>query len=235
MEQNVVLILAGGTGIRFGKDEPKQFARLANKSVIEHTLDRFEYHRDIHVIYIVSHPDYIDKTKKMIRQQQYNKVEKVLPGGKTRQESSWIGLEAIDKNVENVLIHDAVRPLVDKVIIDKILKKMDSYSAVTVAVPSSDTVIEIGNDSIIQNIPKRHLLRLVQTPQAFKLDLICQAHRMAKEKKIKNVSDDCSLVVQFGLADIFVIDGNVENIKITHPNDIQVAEEILRLKQSEDC
>jgi len=228
MKNNLTLILAGGSGIRFGNGVPKQFAKLTDKSVIEHTVDHFEYHPDIHSIIIVSHPDYVNKTKKIIRVKKYKKVRKILSGGQSRQDSSRIGLETIDESFENVLIHDAVRPLVDRETIDKILRKMDTFAAVTVAVPSSDTIIEINDGNIIQNIPNRHFLRKVQTPQAFKVKLIRQAHRLAKENNLKDASDDCSLVVHFGLADIFVVDGSYENIKITHPSDIRIAEDIIK-------
>lgn len=233
MAKNSAIILAGGSGSRFGGEEPKQFANLTGKPIIEHTLDLFEHHPDIHSIYIVSNSDFVYKCKTIVRNKKYGKVKKTLPGGETRQDSSCIGVEAVDEDVENVLIHDVVRPLVGEKLINQILNKMNSFSAVTVAVSSSDTIVEVNRDSIIQSVPERQGLMRVQTPQAFKLELIKKAHSLAKEKNIRGSSDDCSLIVHFGLADIFVIAGSTENLKITHPRDIIVAEQIIKLKNRE--
>lgn len=228
MKNNLVIILAGGSGSRIDNEVPKQFLELSGKTIIEHTIDKFEDHPAVHHIFIVTNGEFYDKTAEILRNSTYKKVVDVLKGGETRQESSRIGVTAAGaRDYENVLIHDAARPFVSKKIIDDLLKQLDTFSAVNLAVPSADTIIEIDDDNLIKNVPERTCLRRVQTPQAFKLDLIQKAHGLALEKGITNATDDCSLILEFKLAPVYVVEGSPLNIKITYPMDIQMAESIL--------
>ena len=229
--KNLVLILAGGSGSRIIGTLPKQFLTLAGKTILQHSIEKFENHSDIDHIFIVIHGDYLEKTKEIIHNSGYKKVVKILKGGETRQDSSRIGVTAAnpreyEAEYENVLIHDAARPFVSKAIIDNILSALETHSAVNVAVPSPDTIIEIDHDHYIKSVPDRTYLRRVQTPQAFKLDLIQKAHRLALENNITNATDDCSLILKFGLAPVYVVEGNEQNIKITYPQDLQLAKYI---------
>ncbi len=228
--KNLAIILAGGSGSRLKNEFPKQFLKLAGKSIIEHTIEKFENHPDIHAIHIVTNPLYYDKTIELIEKNSYKKVKKVLKGGKTRQESSYIGISAASDNFENVLIHDAVRPFLSSEIIDNIIKKLEKYDAIDVAIPSPDTIIRIDENNIIKDIPARKYLRRGQTPQAFKLKLIKKAHQLALKESFFNATDDCSLILKFQLSDIFVVNGSDYNIKITYPIDIHIADKIFQIK-----
>ncbi|MCX6583394.1 MAG: 2-C-methyl-D-erythritol 4-phosphate cytidylyltransferase [Candidatus Aminicenantes bacterium] len=228
MKKNLAIILAGGSGSRIDGALPKQFLLLEGKTILQHSIEKFENHPHIDHIFIVIHGDYIDRTREIVHGSGYKKVVKILKGGETRQDSSRIGVTAAHPgDYENVLIHDAARPFVSKEIIDNILSALDTHSAVNVAVPSPDTVIEIDVGNFIKNVPDRNYLRRVQTPQAFKLDLIQKAHRLALENKITDATDDCSLILKLNLAPVYVVEGSERNIKITYPLDLQLAKNIL--------
>jgi len=230
MKKNLAIILAGGSGSRIDNQIPKQFLTLAGKTILRHTIDRFENHPGIHHIFVVTNGEFYGKTREIIQNSRYKKVVNVLKGGETRQESSRIGVTAADPgDYENVLIHDAARPFVSKRIIDELLDQLKTYSAVNLAVPSPDTIIEIDDNNCIKKIPDRKNLRRVQTPQAFKLELMQKAHGLALEKGITNAGDDCSLILEFQLAPIFVVEGSPLNIKITYPIDLEIAEKILEM------
>ncbi len=228
MKKNLAILLAGGSGNRLKGEVPKQFLELAGKLVIEHTIEKFECHPQIDSIFVVTIPEFFDNTVTIIEKMGCQKVEKVLKGGKTRQGSSYIGVTAAGEDHENVLIHDAVRPFVSRELIDELVSKLDSYPAVVTAVPSSDTVVRIDEENRVREIPDRDFLRRVQTPQAFKLYLVRKAHKLALENHFENASDDCSLVLRFRLAEVYVVPGSPTNIKITYPLDLILAEQIVR-------
>ncbi|HLP44446.1 MAG TPA: 2-C-methyl-D-erythritol 4-phosphate cytidylyltransferase [Candidatus Kapabacteria bacterium] len=229
--KNLALILAGGSGKRIDGVVPKQFLLLDGQTILQHSIDKFENHPCIDQIFIVIHGDFLDRTKEIVRGSGYRKVVKILKGGETRQDSSRIGVTAANPGeYQNVLIHDAARPFVSKTIIDNTLAALETHSAVNVAIPSSDTIIEINHDHYIKSVPDRTYLRRVQTPQAFKLDLIQKAHCLALENNITNATDDCSLILKLDLAPIYVVEGSERNIKITYPLDLQFAQNILALE-----
>ncbi|MCP4216884.1 MAG: NTP transferase domain-containing protein, partial [bacterium] len=150
MKKNLVLILAGGSGSRIAGQLPKQFLPLDGKPILLHTIDRFQKHPSIHHIIIVTNGEFLQNTEDILDRQRntagtaYNKVMRVLTGGKTRQDSSRIGVMAADPEIYgNILIHDAARPFISKKIIDDILEKLETYSAVNLAIPSADTILEI--------------------------------------------------------------------------------------------
>ncbi|MCP5103909.1 MAG: 2-C-methyl-D-erythritol 4-phosphate cytidylyltransferase [bacterium] len=231
MKKNLVLILAGGSGSRIDIELPKQFFSLGGKTILRRTIEKFETHPLIHHIFIVTNGEYINKTEEIVRESGFQKVVKIVKGGAVRQDSSRIGVMAAQSGgYENVLIHDAARPFIPRQIIDDIVEKLETYSAVNVAVPSPDTVIEIDDHNLIKSVPDRNYLRRVQTPQAFKLDLITKAHRLAPEHKITAATDDCSLILKLDLAPVYVVEGSPLNIKITYPIDLQMAEKILELE-----
>jgi 2-C-methyl-D-erythritol 4-phosphate cytidylyltransferase len=228
MKKNLAIILAGGTSSRIDGDLPKQFFTLAGKTILQHSIEKFEHHPCIDHIFLVIHEKFLNKAEEIVRKSGHKKVVKILPGGQTRQESSRIGVTAANPGeYENVLIHDAARPFVSKKNIDDIFAALNTYEAVNIAVPSPDTIIEINDKNLVKNIPDRKYLRRVQTPQGFKWDLIQKAHQLALEKGITNATDDCSLILTFKLADIYVVEGSEKNIKITYHWDLQIAEKMI--------
>ena len=224
---NIAIILSGGSGNRVGTELPKQFLEIGNKTIIEYSIEVFENHQDIDEIIIVSNPDYIQKTEDII-QNKYKKVLKIIEGGKTRQESSDIGVSSIEKNVKNVLIHDAARPFVSNELIDRLLNGLINNKAVVPAVQSSDTLIEKSDSNLVKSIPDRRVIQRVQTPQAFDYNIIKKAHKLAKTEKFSNATDDCSLILRSKLTDVLVVDGSINNIKITYSSDIIYAKELIK-------
>ena len=223
--KNVALILASGTGSRFGSDCPKQFVSIYDKCILQYTLERFQENDKIDDIYIVTNKEYVDTVEKL--SDKYSKVVKVVSGGKTRKDSSYNGISAIDYAECNVLIHDGVRPLVSDEIINNCIKELETKSAVCTVIDSTDTVYETDDDNRIVNIPKRKNIKRAQTPQCFKLSLIKEAHNLAKKDIGCEVTDDCGLIMMYGLSPIYTIKGSEQNIKITYPGDIEYAKKYL--------
>lgn len=228
--KNIAIILASGTGERTGLKIPKQFVKIAGKTVFEHTIDTFEKHPLIDEIIIVSNSNYIEQVKELIIKDDYKKITKILAGGKTRRESSYIGISSIKEENSKVIIHDAVRPFMHTSIIDKCLNALKEYKAVDVAIKSADTLIRINEKNIIEEIPDRTLYRKGQTPQAFDLKTIKSAHELANQEENISVTDDCGLILKFKLCEVYVIDGDEFNHKITYPIDIAIADKLFQMK-----
>lgn len=228
--KNIAIILASGKGERTGFSTPKQFIKIAGKTIIEHTLDTFERVKEIDEIIVVSHADYVNTIQNMIVKNNYKKISKILAGGKDRRESSYIGINAITEENAKVLIHDAVRPFVSDTIIKNCLQKLDKYHAVDVATASPDTIIESDDNNIIKSIPLRKYFKKGQTPQAFDLKTIKKAHELANKDSDVCVTDDCGLILKYNLCDVFIVDGDDFNHKITYPIDVAVADKLFQLK-----
>jgi len=233
--KNIAVILAGGIGSRFGLDIPKQFAKLAGKSIIEHTIEVFQRHNLIDEICIVSHEDWIWKIEELVNQNNFKKVKKILSGGEERKDSSLSAISAYEqseKNDVNLIFHDAVRPFVNNRIIDNCIESLKHYNAIDVAIPAVDTIIEVDN-KIIKNIPKRSDMMQGQTPQCFKLSTIKKAYEIAQDDKDFKPTDDCGVVKKYlPNEDIHIVNGSIDNIKITHAQDIFMADKLFQLKRT---
>lgn len=234
-DRNIAVILAGGVGSRFGLDIPKQFAKLAGKTIIEHTIEVFQRHPLIDEICVVVHPEWIWKVDELISANDFTKVKKVLSGGQERKDSSLSAISAYDSETEseqiNLIFHDAVRPFVSDKTIDKCIENLKHYNAIDVAIPATDTIIEV-EEHIITNIPDRSRMMQGQTPQCFRLETIKRAYELAAEDKEFKPTDDCGIVRKY-LPDeeIYVVNGDIGNIKITHAQDIFLADKLFQLKR----
>lgn len=233
MRRVYAVILASGTGERFGYHIPKQFIKVAGKTIVEHTIEAFEKNQHVNEIIIIVNPLYKSFMDEIILKNSYKKVCKVLNGGDTRRESSYIGISAIDDPKGKVLVHDAVRPFISDRIIEDCITALDKYQAVDVAIPSADTIIKIDNNSIITNIPQRKYMMRGQTPQAFHVELLTKAHSLAESDSQNEFTDDCGLILQYGLSEVYVVQGEERNIKITYPEDIFMADKLFQLKSAE--
>ncbi len=223
------IILASGIGERFLGNQPKQFTKLAGLPVIVHTLKVFEQNRHINNIIVVTNEDKIELVREYARQYSLKKVIKVVAGGKTRQESSFVGLNCCPINTDYVLIHDAVRPFVTHKIINDLCSAVVKHKAVDTAISSADTIIKVDEKNFIEEIPDRKFLRRGQTPQAFEYDLILNAHKQALKDGVYNASDDCRLVLRLDHP-VYVVGGDKQNIKITYPIDLHIADKLFQLK-----
>ena len=222
--KNIAIILASGTGERFGEKIPKQFYKFEGKTILEHSIDAFENNKNIDEIILVTNPKFRDLAEEILKNNDYKKVTKLLNGGKTRVESSYVGTSEAPEE-SNVLIHDAVRAFVTQKIIDDNIEALKKYEAVGTAIDTVDTIIQVDENNVITAIPPRKFLKRVQTPQSFRANLIKKAHEMALEDA--NFTDDCGLILRYNLAPIHIVDGDELNVKITHKNDLNVIKNML--------
>jgi len=224
------IILASGSGQRLGSEIPKQFLKILDKTILEYSIEAFDNSPEVDKIIIVSNPDYRNRINNILKQRNVKKPVTVVDGGKTRRDSSFNGISAIKNVNSKVLIHDAVRPLVSGKIISDCIKMLDNADAVNVAIPATDTIFKISNDNnckkIVQ-VPDRSLLMRAQTPQAFNFSIIKKAHDLANLDKEDTSTDDCGLIMKYTNSDVYIVDGDEKNLKITFPSDLKTAEILL--------
>ncbi len=225
------IILAGGSGERFGNEVPKQFKKIAGKTVIEHTLSIFDEDDLIDEIFIVVNPNFRYMMEEIVLKNSYKKVSKILNGGGTRQQSSKIGVFSISDEDSYVLIHDAVRPFVTHKIIREIVISLEKYESIDTCVSSADTIVRIDGEEIIE-VPDRKKLMLGQTPQGFRTTIIKKAYELY-EKDPFETTDDCSLILKYGLGKVGIVRGDRFNIKITYPEDMYFADKIFQVRSME--
>ena len=227
---NVAVVLAGGSGQRFGTALPKQFLSLAGKTVIEHSVSAFEKCAAIDEIAVVMHADYLPKMQEIINKNSWKKVRKLLPGGAERHFSTLAAINAYE-NADNVnlIFHDAARPAVSQRIINETVDALQAHSAVAVAVPATDTVFEVTEDGgFITDILVRKRLRCAQTPQAFYIGVIREAYRKALQDPQFQSTDDCGVLHKYcPEIPIFIVPGDTTNIKLTYPGDKALLERTL--------
>lgn len=232
-KRNIAVVLAGGMGTRMGMDVPKQLLKLGGRTVLEYSLDAFQMHSLIDEITLVASPHIEGEVRRILRKGRYDKVRRVLNGGKERSDSTRAALQAFgdisdhNANAVNLIFHDAVRPLVSQRIIDDVCAALQSQQAVAVAVSSRDTIFEVRGDSI-RAIPNRANLMCAQTPQAFRLSVIRRAYEGAMHDPHFVATDDCGVVLRYlPEVSIHIVPGDDRNIKMTYRNDIAVMESLL--------
>ena len=231
---NIAVILAGGSGSRFGRDLPKQFLKVAGKKVIEHTIDVFEHNDLIDEIAVVTQPEYIADVEQLVVNNHYRKVRKILVGGKERYHSSLSAINAYTEDTDNLIFHDAVRPLVNDRIINDCIEALKEYDAVDVAIPVADTIIQVDDTDCINAIPTRSLLRSGQTPQCFKRGVINRAYEIAMQDPNFVTTDDCGVVRKYlPETPVYVVKGEVFNMKITYKEDLFLVDKLFQLKSQE--
>lgn len=216
---NIAIILAGGFGLRFDKDIPKQFIKINDKPLLFYTLKVFESCNQIDKILVVVPEQFKIKTLDLIKKYGLKKIMNIIKGGQTRQESSYSALKYLeDKDATIVVIHDAVRPFVSEEIINSSIIVAKEYGAADVIVKITDTIVK-ARKGFITRIPDRKYLYHGQTPQTFKYSLIWKAHKKAKKDMYINASDDAQLILRLGYK-VKTIKGSYQNIKITHKTDL---------------
>ena len=217
------VILASGKGERMNCGFPKQFIEINGKTIVGRSIEAFEKNSRIDEIIVVSEPACIEKITEIVKKLGFKKVTKIVPGGMVRAESSSIGVGEVAENDAKILVHDAARPLVTQKIINDCITALDSCDAVNVAIKATDTIIE-ADSGMMKAATERSRMMQVQTPQGFRVSTIKKAHSMAKKDGFSGVTDDCGIVFRYGLSEIRIVEGDRTNIKITYPEDIQIAE-----------
>lgn len=228
MSKNCAIIVAGGKGKRMGKKINKQFLYIRNKPILYYTLKAFSDHSLIDDIIIAASSSEIDYIKREIVQK-YNlkKIKAVVEGGKERQDSVFNALKAVKKygDYDIVVIHDGARPFVDSYIIEQGIHYAGIYGSAACGVKPKDTIKMRDIEGYSINTLDRNILFSVQTPQCFNYNLIMKCH---EELKIDNVrvTDDTAVVENYGNK-VYLYEGSYNNIKITTPEDMIIAERIL--------
>jgi 2-C-methyl-D-erythritol 4-phosphate cytidylyltransferase len=226
--RTVAVVLAGGTGQRFGSGKPKQLHLLAGRPLLEHSVAAFQAAPGIDAILLVLAPGFAQLARSQFGTARYSKVVDVIEGGSARADSTRCAIAALGAGDCNVLLHDAARPLVDQRIIAGCVTALQTCLAVGVVVPSPDTIVVVS-DGVMTEMPSRESLRRCQTPQGFRLSVLRAAHELAlADPANAAATDDCGVVLRYRPdVAIRVVPGSERNIKITYPADLDVAEALL--------
>ncbi len=230
----VAILLAGGSGQRFGADRPKQFVRIGERTVLEHSLAAFEQSPHIDAVVVVSHPHHLDEVRELLPSSQHPKLLAVVAGGAERQDSTLNALRALEQVADapleqlRILIHDAVRPAVSQTIIERVCTALHTHQAANLVVPVTDTLLEINDNGTTAAMPSRARFRRVQTPQGFHASTLQHAYDVALTDPNFQATDDCGVVFRYlPEVQIALVEGEQRNIKLTYPEDLHVLHHLL--------
>lgn len=220
------IILAAGVGKRMGAATNKQLLLLDNKPIIVHTLQVFEDCRAVDGVYlVVNQKDLPAVQEEILETYRFNKVMKLVIGGRLRQDSVKNGLEAIEHPCDIVIIHDGARPFITPSFIEKGIFLMEMFDAIIPAIPVKDTIKVVSKEGFVIKTLERDSLWHVQTPQTFKFDMISKAYKDGISKKLYGYDD--ATFLEYSGKKVKVIEGSSYNIKITTPEDLLTARGIL--------
>ena len=222
------IIVAAGAGRRIGGVSPKTYLPIAGRPLILRTLDRvFSCQSVTEVVLVVSAAD-IERCRHLLEADSSlkNRPYVIEVGGATRQQSVRHGLQRVNAGTDVVMIHDGARPFVSATLIDRCVAAAVAHGAAVVGVPVRDTIKRVRKDGFVQSTPERAGLWEIQTPQSFQRELIVAAHEWAAREGIE-ATDDAMVAERMGKA-VFVVEGERTNFKITVPEDLVVAEALIR-------
>ena len=222
-----VIIPAAGQGKRMGAGKNKLLLELDHTPVLIHTLNTFEKDDACTSILLAIHPQDQDAFTALLQKNGISKVAAFVPGGKERQHSVYHAVKTI-KDDGIVLVHDGARPFVDQELIASLIKAAEEKGAAVLAVPVKDTVKKVAQGMVTETV-ERSSLWAIQTPQAFRLSILLEAHEKAMKDQFIG-TDDASLVERLGLQ-VMIVEGNYDNIKLTTPEDLYFAEAIIRKRK----
>ena len=218
--KQAVIFVAGGTGTRMGSPLPKQFLTLNNTPILIHTLRNFfSFNRNFEMI-VVMHHDYISFWKDLCLQFEDVPEHTVVAGGEERFHSVKNGIEAVSSDVQHIAIHDAVRPLVSHETLMRCFNALNEHNAVVPAIPINDSIREVHGD--LNKSVDRSIYKRIQTPQCFESSMLKEAY----SKPFSPLFTDDASVVEANDHSVFLVEGNLENIKITSPIDLIVGESL---------
>jgi len=229
--RTIAVVLAGGSGRRFGGDMPKQVRQLAGRTLLEHCVVAFDQAPAVDEVLVVIAAELARQTAAELRH--YRKLTGIVTGGSARTDSTRQAIAAISAQAAdcNVLFHDAARPLVDQRIIADCVTALGDWQAIGVVVPSADTIVEVSDGVLGRVLPRESLARC-QTPQGFRLSVIRRAYELAAADPgfaAMSATDDCGVVRRY-LPDVPIgaVPGSERNLKITYPTDLDLAETLLQ-------
>ncbi len=227
------VIAAAGLGRRMQQDTPKTYLRLGGKPILSHTLEVFEKVPEVHEVLVVVHPEDLELCQReVIDPTPLKKVLRLVPGGKERQDSVYNALKVLRKEAESleiILVHDGVRPFVTPSLISQVVAAARRHGAAVPGVPCQDTLKRVNpKGEVLETVDRRELWQ-VQTPQGFRAALLWQAYQEAMSRQFY-ATDEAALVEALGKT-VVMVPGSFLNLKITTPDDLQLAEAILRYRQ----
>ncbi len=208
-------------------DRAKQFLNIEERPLLAVTLTPFQDCREVEAIILVVPSDDVKYCREeIVRRFGFTKVQKVIAGGERRQDSVRFGLEATEGKYDIVLIHDGVRPVIEKGLLRTVIKAAMTHRAVITALPAKETVKEVNDRHEVVRTYERQRVWMVQTPQAFHYQDILKAHRQAIEEGWEEATDDARLMERLGVP-VKVVEGSERNIKVTTPYDLELARFLL--------
>ena len=220
------IIPAGGIGRRMGLPQPKQFSILAGLPLIVHTIRAFHETAVVREIILVVPEEHLHFAEELVARHRLSRVRKVVAGGRLRQDSVAAGLAQVSDDCQCVLVHDGARPLIDPALIEECAERAYEFGAAMLAVPVKDTLKAVDSSLQIQGTVDREGMWQAQTPQAARLDLMRQAFAAASRDGF-NGTDEASLLERIAVP-VMVVEGSERNIKITRPDDLEIAEALLK-------
>jgi len=221
------IVLAGGRGKRMNSDIPKQYLMLEDKPILYYTLKAFQ-ESSIDAIVLVTGKEELEYCKEeIVNRYGFDKVQYIVEGGAERYNSVYNGLKCV-QSYDFVLIHDGARPFVSRDVIEENMRQVVKKNACVTGVQSKDTVKIADENGIIKNTPERKNVWIIQTPQTFSVEVITKAYEMILKEENISVTDD-AMVVEAALdIPVYLIQGDYRNIKITTPEDIELAKHYLK-------
>lgn len=218
---NVAIIVAAGSGTRFGAKTPKQFLEINRKPVIIHTLEKFEQCSKINQIILVLASTETQNFLQLSKRYSFKKLSKIIAGGQSRADSVFNGLKAIRPTKETIVaVHDGARPLVTTEELSATIEKAETDGAACLVAQVTDTIKKVSDGKITETI-NRSKLRRALTPQCFRYEILW--HAFEKRDLNAEATDECFLVEKAGY-EISIVEGSARNIKITHREDLALAE-----------
>lgn len=212
-----------------GGDLPKQLLEIGGRTILEHSLAVLHDHPGIDEVLVVMAAGHLEPAEALAAGGRYPKVSAVIEGGDSRTDSTRRALDHLGDADRTVLLHDAARPLLASRIIDDCLAALAGHDAVTVAIPSTDTLLEVSADGHVRGIPARTTMQRAQTPQAFRLAILRDAYARSSGDPDLVATDDCAVVLRYRPdVRIAVVPGDEANLKVTQPTDVAVAEQLIR-------
>lgn len=230
MEKNVAIVLCAGRGTRMNSEVQKQYLLIKGKPVVFYSLYAFEKCPFIDEIVLVTGKEEIEYCRQeIVEKYGLKKVKSIVAGGKERYHSVFEGLKAIE-SCDYVYIHDGARPFIDQELLQRACDSVHIHKACVVGMPVKDTIKIISPDSFAEHTPDRSTLWMVQTPQVFQYHLVLEAYKNIMQNPGVQVTDDAMVVEKMGQTKIKLVEGSYKNIKITTPEDLEIAEIFLKDK-----
>lgn len=228
--KNIALIIAGGVGARMHQDIPKQFINVHDKPVIIYTLEVFQQHPNIDAIEVVCLEGWHDILWAYAKQFGITKLEKIVNGGETGQDSIRNGLFDLAQRYHDdddiVLIHDAIRPMVSADIISDNIRVCRKYGNATTVIPCTSVMLRTGDSVVSDDQVPRDNLKITQTPQTFYINELIEVHKKAIKKNLEPSIASCALYVEMGKK-VYLSAGSEKNIKLTTSEDIEIFSALL--------